>query len=527
MSLATVFDSILRRLGLRTLRQQFLLSYALMFVLAVSASVALYLSMSVSPQTINVAGAQRMLSQKMSKEALLVDQGVLQRAQLQATMTQFEQAHRDLLQGNPARNISVIREPGVQAQMRQVDMLWNALRERLLAPLESGAARQALEQDSVALLQGMHQAVGLMTAHAEQQQRRQLWLAFACVLGILALVVIGQFSGLAPMMRDLALLEGALQRVGQGDFTASLPPGHVDNEIGRIFRDYTRMQGHVRELLGQIKDSAGRSEQHLAAVLLAARAAGDGVRREYEDLDMVATAMNQMSATVAEVARHAVQAADCAQAADARAQAGQQAVGHGTQLIGALSQQLGASAEGVRQLERESEGVGQVLAVITGIAEQTNLLALNAAIEAARAGEAGRGFAVVADEVRTLASRTQQSTGEIRSIIVRLQEGARAAAASMNHSATLAGDNLAHSDQVAGVLESIVGAVDSITAMNTQIATAAQQQSQVAQDIDQRVTHLSGLAEQTQDQATQVADACERIRDEVRQLNQSLDRFRT
>ena len=131
MSFSLVFDSLLRMLGMRTLNQQFLFSYALMFLLAVTASVALYLSMSVSPETINVAGAQRMLSQKMTKEALLLRQGASERKSLEATIAQFDQAHRDLLAGNPARNISVIEAPAIQAQMARVGELWRAFRPRL------------------------------------------------------------------------------------------------------------------------------------------------------------------------------------------------------------------------------------------------------------------------------------------------------------------------------------------------------------------------------------------------------------
>ena len=529
MSAAPLFDRLLCAFGLRTLNQQFLFSYALMFVLAVSASVALYLSMSVSPETINVAGAQRMLSQKMTKEALLLREGVLPAASLEATVAQFDAAHRDLLDGNPARNISAIQAADIQAQMSKVGGLWQTFRGQLQRLLggDAGVDLTVLEQQSSELLREMNQAVGLMAAHAERQQRTQMWLAFGCVLGILALVVLGRQFGLRPLMRNLQAMERALGRVGDGDFTQALAIQQADNEIGRIFSGYNRMQERVRSLLAEVKQTGGRTGRHVEEVVAAAQAAGGGVRRQHEDLDQVATAMNEMSATVAEVARHAAHAAEAARGAEGCAQGGQQAVRRSAELITALSSQLHGSGEQLKRLEAETTGVGKVLDVITGIAEQTNLLALNAAIEAARAGEAGRGFAVVADEVRTLASRTQQSTGEIQAIIQRLQGGAQEAVTAMQQSAALARDNLAHIQEATEELENIVGAVDSINAMNAQIATAAEQQSQVAQDIDQRVTHISSLAEQTHGEAETVMQASAQIQGAVQQLNQHLGRFRT
>jgi methyl-accepting chemotaxis protein len=528
MSASSLFDQLLRSIGLRTLNQQFLFSYALMFLLAVTASVALYLSMSVSPETINVAGAQRMLSQKMTKEALLLSRGASQRAALDATIAQFDQAHRDLLAGNPARNISVIEAPAIQAQMARVGELWSAFRPRLEhAASGADADLAALEAASVTLLKEMNQAVGLMATHAENSQRRQMWLAFICVLGILVLVVLGRQFGLSPLMRDLRAVEGALTRVGAGDFTGTLQVGQADNEIGRIFTGYNRMLEQVRALLAQVKDSGERTRRHVDEAANAANAAGEGVRQQHEDLDQVATAMNEMSATVAEVAQHAVGAADSARSADGQARAGQQAVGRSAELIEALTAQLQHSGRQVEQLEAETTGVGQVLEVITGIAQQTNLLALNAAIEAARAGEAGRGFAVVADEVRTLASRTQQSTGEIQAMIQRLQDGARQAVLAMQQSEGMARQNLEHIGEATSVLGHIVSAVDSINAMNAQIATAAEEQSQVAAEIDQRIVHISGLAERSHDDADRVVGASAQIQTEVHQLNEQLGRFRT
>ncbi|WP_414628353.1 methyl-accepting chemotaxis protein [Pseudomonas anguilliseptica] len=354
-----------------------------------------------------------------------------------------------------------------------------------------------------------------------------MWLAFGCLLGILLLVVLGRQFGLRPLMANLGMVEHGLTRVGGGDFTRGLDGEQRDNEIGRIIAGYNRMQGEVRALLGEVKVSGGHTQAHVQQALALAQAAGEGARRQHENLDQVATAMTEMSATVAEVARHASQAAESARSADDCAQTGQRAVQRSGELLANLSQQMEHNAERMVALREETAGVGKVLEVITAIAEQTNLLALNAAIEAARAGEAGRGFAVVADEVRTLASRTQQSTGEIQAIIQRLQTGAQQAAEGIQESTTLVRNNLQHIQEANLVLDTIVGTVDSINAMNAQIATAAEEQSQVAHDIDQRVAEVSGLAERSHDDAQSVMQVSSQIHGEVQRLTGQLSRFQT
>src|SRR5690606_12338060 len=214
--------------------------------------------------------------------------------------------------------------------MRLVGRLWADFRPQLERP-DSDLA--ALEGASLELLKEMNKAVGLMAAHAESSQRRQMWLAFACVIGLLLLVVLGRQFGLRPLIQRLTGLEAALTRVGQGDFTQPLENRRQDNEIGRIVAGYNRMREQVRGLLGQVKETGGHTRQHVETVVAAAHAANDGVRLQHENLDQVATAMNEMSATVAEVARHAAHAAESARNADSCAKSGQRAVQRSAELI--------------------------------------------------------------------------------------------------------------------------------------------------------------------------------------------------
>ncbi|WP_426189482.1 methyl-accepting chemotaxis protein [Pseudomonas sp. NFXW11] len=221
------------------------------------------------------------------------------------------------------------------------------------------------------------------------------------------------------------------------------------------------------------------------------------VSTQREETEQVATAMNQMTATVHDVARNAEQAAEAAQAADDKVESGQQVVRLSMQRIEQLADSATRASTGIESLSAEIDNIGSVLDVIKSVAEQTNLLALNAAIEAARAGEQGRGFAVVADEVRALAQRTQQSTEEIARLVTALHAAADASVQQIQSSGELV--KLAVSDalQTESALGSIAAAVSLIQQMNQQIAAAAEQQSSVAEEINRSVTSIRASADQS------------------------------
>ena len=267
-----------------------------------------------------------------------------------------------------------------------------------------------------------------------------------------------------------------------------------DDELGQISTNLTSVIEHLRGILNSIATAANTVGDSTIKLSEFTRQSNERMQQQQAETEQTATAMNEMTATVAEVAQSTTAAADSAKDADDNAANGNAIVQQSISSMSSLSTQIDKAAEVIAHLANESQKIGSVLDVIKGIAEQTNLLALNAAIEAARAGEQGRGFAVVADEVRTLAQRTQESTREIESMIDSLQKGVQEAVSAMklgteqvheaNEKANLAGQ----------ALTEIVHSVDNISNMNTQIATAAEEQTCVAEDINRSIITISDIA---------------------------------
>ena len=345
----------------------------------------------------------------------------------------------------------------------------------------------------------------------------------AVVVILLAMWLI--YRQVSSAFRPLGIASRALAAIADGDLSFEAKCD-TKNEITEMLVGLRVMRDSLRDMIGSIHGATDElNEVAFEAGQIAERSAA-GATQQKQDTDSVATAMTEMASTVLSVADNANQAADAARNADSQAQQGQATVQATVQAIRNLAGEVRSGVDAIGRVRQESDAIGQILDVIRGIAEQTNLLALNAAIEAARAGEQGRGFAVVADEVRTLASRTQTSTTEIQSMIERLQEGTHQAVGVMENSRQRAEDSEIQVQAAGEALDAITSAVSRISAMNIQIAGAAEEQGKVAEEINRNVINISQVAEQTVTGADQSSAANERINGLAEQLKGLVGRFK-
>ncbi|WP_420875974.1 methyl-accepting chemotaxis protein [Pseudomonas typographi] len=286
------------------------------------------------------------------------------------------------------------------------------------------------------------------------------------------------------------------------------------------------MQEHLRDTLQHIAGSASQLASAAEELNSVTDESARGLTQQNDEIEQAATAVNEMTSAVEEVARNAVSTSEASGEATRSASDGRDLVVETVQAIERMGVEVQATAELVAQLAGESRNIGQVLDVIRGLADQTNLLALNAAIEAARAGEAGRGFAVVADEVRALAHRTQQSTSEIERMIASIQSGTDKAVASMRGSTEQAATTLNIAKGAGLALDTIHGAVAQINERNLVIASAAEEQEQVAREVDKNLVNIRDLSVQSAAGANQTTAASAELSKLAVDLNGMVGRFR-
>jgi len=357
----------------------------------------------------------------------------------------------------------------------------------------------------------------------------QTTLITNAIITLIILLILGGLAGIlfaGAITRPIQLLTTTIDKIEKNsDLTARIKI-HNKDELGAVGESMNRMLEKFQSSIAHVNattDHLASSSEGLTSITQETMGA---INRQRNETEMVATAMNEMNSTVREVSANALHAANSASEAQQQTLDGKRIVSDAVDSIQALSDEISQASKVINNLEKDSEQIGSVLDVIRGIAEQTNLLALNAAIEAARAGEQGRGFAVVADEVRTLASRTQQSTQEIQQMIERLQAGSHGAVSAMDKGANQAKISVERASQAGESLVAITHAVAQITDMNALIATAAEEQSAVAEEINANINNISHVADETATGANQVNNETQQLEQLASELKKMITQFK-
>lgn len=341
------------------------------------------------------------------------------------------------------------------------------------------------------------------------------------VLGLMIAIMMSR-----KIVSALTLVVNRAKDISSGNLTGRNIPVSSHDEIGELTEAVNEMSDNLRDLVTMVSNSTEELAAASSQLANTAEITNQGMSNQQSETEQVATAMNEMSATVQEVARNAAEAAASASDADNEASAGSKIVAQTMQSIQQLADNISQASETINALGEDTKGVDDIVKVISGIADQTNLLALNAAIEAARAGEQGRGFAVVADEVRTLAGSTQKSTEEIRNMLERLKAGSNNAVNIMNAGHEQAQHSVKQATLASNALTAITNAVAEISNMNTQIATASEEQSAVAEEMNRSIVRINSEAETTLQSSHDTGAAASQVGALSKQLKELVARFR-
>ncbi|WP_203143209.1 methyl-accepting chemotaxis protein [Marinobacter mangrovi] len=366
-------------------------------------------------------------------------------------------------------------------------------------------ATNDMKQDQLAKMKSDHQSAIVMIA---------VTMVIVILMGIGLAWVLGR-----SIVRPIREAVDVASKVASGDLRQQVSSNRKD-ELGQLLSALGGMVTNLRALVQGIDQGSNDIAASTGELSTVTEQTSLGMTQQRDQTDQVATAMNEMVATVSEVARSAEEAFSAANQASQTAADGETAVGETLAYVSELNTLVENVMQKLNGLQADTQNIGTVLDVIKSVAEQTNLLALNAAIEAARAGEQGRGFAVVADEVRSLAQRTQSSATEIETLITNLVSSAESSVTAMESGTRLAGQTLDSARTTGQTIEAIASAVEQIRQLNSQIATAAEEQSSVAEDINHNVTSIRDISDQSATAATQVASSST----ELAQLGENLRR---
>ncbi len=384
-----------------------------------------------------------------------------------------------------------------------VDTALNALKQYkvLMASIsemlqQTDQIRSTLQQQSIATAASADELAAAQVVSAKREQNTAVMQLLSVALVVLLIGIFAAFVITRQITVPLNDTVIAARRIAEGDLTQDTATTRQD-ELGLLLNTMQHMTVSLRGLIGGIGNGITQIATAAEELSAGSEQTSAGVAQQKNEVDQVATAMNEMASTVQEVARNTEDASKAAKQASERAAHGSSVVQHATREIGQLAGEVKELGQAMQRLTEDSGKIGSVIDVIKAVAEQTNLLALNAAIEAARAGEQGRGFAVVADEVRSLAQRTQNSTTEIEALIQALQQGTGAAAGLMDASLQRTEGTVVLARQAEQALVEINQSISTIEQMSQQISASAEQQSAVTEEINRSVLSVRDIADQS------------------------------
>ena len=437
--------------------------------------------------------------------------GALATGESSRLLQQFLQRHREM-GASYRKGLAVFRESGFDSTA-------------------GDRAVKGIDREPTRLLEQAAEQIARQTSAITDQANAEAGQASTLSAVIMLIAIVAGFSlfywfSQRAIVAPTRQLAADLDRLADGDFSHRIACRSQD-EIGEIATSAEKSQDPLGAMIKQVVDASSMLHNSTLQLGEAERNTSTAMREQQAETSQVAVAMNQMSTTSREIARNASSAADAASGANRQAAEGGDIVREVINSISDLSGEIERATGVVQKLESDSAEIGKVLDVIRGIAEQTNLLALNAAIEAARAGEQGRGFAVVADEVRNLATRTQESTQEIQQMIERLQEGTGNAVTAMEKGEAKVSLSVDQATRSGAALEGILEAIQTINDMNTQIASAAEEQSAVASDISSSIHTMDEICNQTSSRIEESHLTTQKMTGMVEKLDQLVQRFRT
>jgi methyl-accepting chemotaxis protein len=447
--------------------------------------------------------------------------------------------------GSVMKGTTVTREETIELQSRVNDWLSQAAQPEIDARREMNRFSTSIDDIAIMMEQGKGKLLmdtirarireivaeeeKLIIVRGDQQTASSAIGIGVTIIGTLIAIAISStiaFFIVRGIMQPINATNTILKNITeQGDLTkrVAITSGDEIGEMGEYFNAFvSKLQGIIREIVESATQLSVAAEQ----MSKVAADTNEGLNRQNSETVQVATAMTEMAATVDEIARNSQNGSDAASSSDREAKSGNQAVSITIKTINELAGDVENSAMILENLKGDSENISAVLDVIKNIADQTNLLALNAAIEAARAGEQGRGFAVVADEVRTLAQRTQNSTSEIENLISALQKGAESAVNAMEQNRTKAAETVEQAAQAGEFLESITQGVSTILDMNSQIAVSSEEQAAVAQEINRSIVSIQSISDETSVGATQTSESSKEVTILGTRLRNLVEQFR-